>query len=110
MQAERAPGPQPVWTWRVQHIPKDTTREQLVYSFIEDDGSRIVIESLAPNIYYNVDNNGDLTATISCRTPDGATRTPQVVEEWETTISIDNEFYGFNLLSNPKGPIAAESV
>lgn len=108
MQADKA------WTWRVEHIPKGTTREQLKLFFVEADRSRIEVESLVPesivpDLFYHQVANHYLTATISFRGQEG--RRPQLLDEFDGKISIDADFYGFTSLYSPeKEPIAAESV
>ena len=108
MQADRP------WTWRIEHIPRGTTREQLKLFFIKTDRSRIEVESLvpesiAPDLFYHEVANRCLTATISFRAQEG--RTPQLVDEFHGKIGLDADFYGFTSLYSPeREPIAAESV
>ena len=108
MQAEKA------WTWRVEHIPKGTTRRQLEQFFVEADRSRLVIESLvpesiAPDLFYYGTANHYLTATISFRAQEGCR--PRLVDDLDGKIGVDADFYGFTSIYSPeKEPIAAESV
>ena len=113
MQSEGAPTQQTAWTWwtlRIQHIPKETSREEVRALFIEKDRPRIRIESLAPEIYYNGTGDYELTATISYRALNGGDRKPQVIDEVEGLINVDDNFYGFTPLNCPERPIAAELV
>ena len=114
MQAQKAPDLQSDWTWRVEHIPKNTTPEQLKSFFIEDDQSRItdvkslVPESITPDIHYHGLENYELTATISFRSLKG--QKPRLIDKFDGIISVDANFYGFTPLSCPnrETPIAAE--
>ena len=108
MQTEKA------WSWRVEHIPQGTTREQLKLLFVEADQSRIDIESLvpepiAPDLSIHTHARYYLTATISFRAPKGCK--PQLIDGLGGNISLDADFYGFtSLYSSEKDRIAAESV
>ena len=102
------------WTWRVEHIPRGTTREQLKLFFVEADRSRIEVESLVPeytvpDLFYHEVADYDLTATISFRAQEGCR--PQLVDEYDGKIDLDADFYGFTSLYCPeKESIAAELV
>ncbi|CAD6579932.1 MAG: hypothetical protein ASARMPRED_009298 [Alectoria sarmentosa] len=116
MQAQKAPDLQSDWTWRVEHIPKNTTPEQLKSFFIEDDQSRItdvkslVPESITPDIHYHGLENYELTATISFRSLKG--QKPRLIDKFDGIISVDANFYGFTPLSCPnrETPIAADII
>ena len=102
------------WTWRVEHIPKGTTREQLKLFFVEADRSRLEVESLVPeytvpDLSYHEVADYDLTATVCFRAQEG--RRPQLVDEYDGKIDLDADFYGFTSLYSPEeDSIAAELV
>ena len=92
------------WTFRVENIPPRTTADELKRYFHKEDRPYIQVRSITPAVDCE-DIDGELTATISFQSRDGAATPPIVPDE---TISVDSDFHGFTPLSHPKGPIAAE--
>jgi hypothetical protein len=110
MEPDRDPAPAPTkprpWTFRVENIPANTSPEQLLEQFNEQDRSCIEVRSLAPAVD---SNDGELTATISFTTKDGASRRePQLLDPDRSMISIDEDFFGLTPLNAPKEPVIAE--
>lgn len=94
------------WTFRVENIPANTSAEQLLEHFVEQDRAGIEVRSLAPAI---VSTDGELTATISFLAQSGASRRePQLLDPDSSMISIDEDFYGLTPLNAPQEPIIAE--
>ena len=94
------------WTFRVENIPANTSPGQLLEQFVEQDRPSIEVRSLAPAV---VSNDGELTATISFTTKDGASkREPQLVDADSSMLSIDQDFFGLTPLNAPQEPVVAE--
>jgi hypothetical protein len=101
-----APSKPRPWTFRVENIPANTSPEQLLEQFDEQDRPCIEVRSLAPAVD---SNDGELTATISFTTKDGASRRePQLLDPDRSMISIDEDFFGLTPLNTPKEPVIAE--
>jgi hypothetical protein len=94
------------WTFRVENIPANTSPEQLLEPFAEQDRPFIEVRSLAPAV---VSNDGELTATISFTTKDGPSRRdPLLLDPDSSMISVDEDFFGLTPLNAPQDPIIAE--
>ena len=107
MENDNDPVPMPrPWTFRVQNIPANTSSEQLLEQFAEQDRSSIEVRSLVPAV---VSTDGELTATISFTQKDGASRRePQLLNPHKSMLIVDQDFIGLTPLNAPQEPVIAE--
>ncbi|KAI9662517.1 MAG: hypothetical protein M1821_008684 [Bathelium mastoideum] len=96
------------WTFRIQHIPKDTSAGKLCEYFVPEDRRGIEVRSLCPSVD---PQSGTLTATISFNVSAGNwPRQPQLLDPDASDIDIDEDFYGLTPLNDPPEPIVADVI
>ena len=94
------------WTFRVENIPPETTKEDLKKRFHHEDQPYLQVRSFVPAVDNDEKDIQEYTATVLFQNPDSTILSPRLLDDDD--ITIDSDFHGFTPLTNPTEPIAAE--
>jgi hypothetical protein len=93
-----------IWTYRLEHLPKDETPDTIQNLFSVDGKTHLRVRSLVP---VTDDINGIQTQTATMEYQSSSDSPPECLNR---NVIVSRNFYGFTPLNVPKSPVVADII